>query len=67
VSDFPWLTALAVVPLVGAAAVAAVPTGRDLLAKQVALVVSLVPLANTIAIALDFDNNTSAAFQFTET
>jgi NADH-quinone oxidoreductase subunit M len=67
VSDFPWLTVLAAVPLVGAAAVAALPSGRDLLAKQVALVVSLVPLGMTIALALDFDKNSSSAFQFTET
>ena len=44
-TDFPWLTTLAAVPLVGAAVVAALPAGRDLLAKQVALAFSLVPLA----------------------
>jgi len=30
VTDFPWLTTLAAVPLVGAAVVAALPAGRDL-------------------------------------
>jgi NADH-quinone oxidoreductase subunit M len=48
VTDFPWLTTLAAVPLLGAVAVAALPKGRDLLAKQVALAVSLVPLAMTV-------------------
>ena len=37
VTDFPWLTTLAVLPLVGSVVVAAMPAGRDLLAKQVAL------------------------------
>ena len=41
-TDFPWLTTLAAVPLVGAVVVAALPAGRDLLAKQVALAISLV-------------------------
>ena len=65
-TDFPWLTTLAAVPLVGAVAVAALPKGRDLLAKQVALAVSLVPLAMTIWLALDFDANSKEMFQFTE-
>jgi NADH-quinone oxidoreductase subunit M len=66
VTDFPWLTTLAAVPLLGAVAVAALPQGRDLLAKQVALGVSLVPLAMTIWLALDFDANSKEMFQFTE-
>jgi NADH-quinone oxidoreductase subunit M len=66
VTDFPWLTTLAVVPLVGAAVVAMLPQGRDLLAKQVALGVSLVPLAMTIWLALDFDANSKEMFQYTE-
>ena len=64
--DFPWLTTLAVVPLVGAVVVAALPSGRDLLAKQVALVISLVPLAMTIAMALQFDSGSAEMFQFSE-
>jgi NADH-quinone oxidoreductase subunit M len=67
VTDFPWLTTLAAVPLVGAAVVAALPAGRDLLAKQVALVFSLVPLAMTIAIALQFEPDSKNMFQFAET
>ena len=33
-ADLPWLTILGVLPLVGAAVIAALPAGRDLLAKQ---------------------------------
>jgi NADH-quinone oxidoreductase subunit M len=66
VTDFPWLSTLAAVPLVGAAAVAALPKGRDLLAKQVALAVSFVPLALTVWLALDFDPDSKEMFQFTE-
>ncbi len=65
-TDFPWLTTLAVVPLVGSAVVAALPSGRDLLAKQTAFVVSLVPLVLTIVMALQFDADSKALFQFTE-
>jgi NADH-quinone oxidoreductase subunit M len=67
VTDFPWLTTLAAVPLVGAAVVAALPAGRDLLAKQVAFAISLVPLALTIALALQFDADSKVMFQFAET
>ncbi len=62
----PWLTILGAVPLVGAVVVAALPKGRDLLAKQIALAVSLVVLALTIAMALQFDA-AGPTFQFTET
>jgi NADH-quinone oxidoreductase subunit M len=61
----PWLTILGAVPLAGAAVVAALPKGRDLLAKQVALAVSLVVLALTVAMALQFDAG-GPTFQFSE-
>jgi NADH-quinone oxidoreductase subunit M len=64
--DFPWLTTLAAVPLVGAAVVAALPAGRDLLAKQAAFVISLVPLAMTVAMALKFESGGKEMFQFSE-
>jgi NADH-quinone oxidoreductase subunit M len=54
VSDFPWLTVLGVVPLVGSVAVAALPQQRAALAKQLALVVSLVVLALTLGMAAQF-------------
>jgi NADH-quinone oxidoreductase subunit M len=66
VTDYPWLTTLALVPLVGSLVVAALPTARELLAKQVALGFSLVTLALTVAMALQFDKDSSEAFQFAE-
>jgi NADH-quinone oxidoreductase subunit M len=63
--DFPWLTTLGVIPLVGALVVAAVPRGRDLLAKQLALAFSLAVLVLTVVMALRFEAD-GARFQFTE-
>ena len=64
--SFPLLTTIAVVPLVGSAVVFALPTARATLAKQVALVVSFVPLILTIVAALQFDKGTAGSFQLTE-
>jgi NADH-quinone oxidoreductase subunit M len=66
VTDFPWLTTLGVVPLVGALVVAFLPAGRERLAKQLALAVSLVALAITVGMALAFDPHSTQAFQFVE-
>jgi NADH-quinone oxidoreductase subunit M len=66
VNSFPWLTALGLLPLVGAVVVALIPKGRETLAKQVALVVALGVLALTVAIALQFDR-TDGSMQFVET
>jgi NADH-quinone oxidoreductase subunit M len=65
VHTFPWLTTLAVVPLVGAVVVAALPAGRERLAKQTALVFSLAVLVMTIVMATRFHAG-GAHFQFTE-
>ena len=64
-SDLPWLTILGVVPLVGAAVVALLPRGRDLLAKQIALLTSLVVLVLTIAMSAAFEP-TGDRFQFVQ-
>ena len=64
-SDFPWLTTLGVIPLVGSVVVAALPAGRALLAKQVALVVSLAVLVLSVVMATGFDPD-GERFQFTE-
>jgi NADH-quinone oxidoreductase subunit M len=66
VTDFPWLTTLGVVPLVGALVVAVLPAGRERLAKQLALVFSLAVLAVTVGMALAFDPNSTEPFQFVE-
>jgi len=65
VSGVPWLTLLGVVPLTGAVVVAAIPRGRDLLAKQVALGVSLLVLVLTVVMAVQYDP-AGDSFQFTE-
>ena len=65
-NDFPWLTTIAVVPLVGAVVVGFLPASRAALAKQIALGVSFVVLALTLAMALQFDAGSTEPFQFTE-
>ncbi|MGH8968747.1 MAG: NADH-quinone oxidoreductase subunit M [Actinomycetes bacterium] len=66
-NDFPWLTTLAAVPLAGSVVVGSLPRGRELLAKQVALAVSLVVLALTVVVSLRFDAGSDQLFQLTET
>jgi NADH-quinone oxidoreductase subunit M len=75
-STFPWLTVTMAIPAVGALLLAVIPgTGgadgagahaRNLLAKRVALVMSLLTLAVTIAMIVSFKPD-GAAFQFTQT
>jgi NADH-quinone oxidoreductase subunit M len=55
VSDLPFLLLMIAVPAVGAAAVAALPKERDLLAKQVSLAVSLVVLLLAVLATVAFD------------
>ncbi len=64
--SFPWLTVLGAVPLAGSGLLAVLPKGRDVLAKRFALVVTLIVLALTVALAALFDPNGST-FQFTAT
>jgi NADH-quinone oxidoreductase subunit M len=62
-TSVPWLTILALVPLVGAVLMMAVPRG-GVLPKQVALGISGVALAISIIVALQYD--TDGGFQFVE-
>jgi NADH-quinone oxidoreductase subunit M len=55
VSDLPFLLAMIAVPAIGAAVVAALPRGRDLLAKQVSLAVSLLVLLLAVLATVAFD------------
>jgi NADH-quinone oxidoreductase subunit M len=55
VSDFPFLLAMIAVPAVGAAAVAALPKGRDGTARQLSLGVSLVVLLLAVLATIAFD------------
>ncbi|HEX5016110.1 MAG TPA: NADH-quinone oxidoreductase subunit M [Actinomycetes bacterium] len=65
-NDFPILTTLGVLPFVAALVVALLPRGRELLAKQITLGVTLVMFALTIAMALAFEPDSSQTFQFVE-
>jgi NADH-quinone oxidoreductase subunit M len=64
--NYPWLTTLMVVPLVGSIIVALLPRGRALLAKQVALIFSIATLVITILMALNFSADSTERFQFVE-
>jgi NADH-quinone oxidoreductase subunit M len=66
VNDFPVLTVLGVLPFVAALAVASLPRGRELLAKQISLLVTLVMLGLTVAMALAFNPDSAEPFQFVE-
>jgi NADH-quinone oxidoreductase subunit M len=66
VTAFPWLTTLMVVPLVGGTIVVLLPRARTLLAKQLALFFSVVTLALTVAMSLQFNGDSAEPFQFVE-
>ncbi|MEP6666093.1 MAG: NADH-quinone oxidoreductase subunit M [Nocardioidaceae bacterium] len=59
----PWLTILAALPLLGSIVVMLVPRGTDL-PKQLASGISLVALAISVGLAVQFDAN--GGFQFVE-
>ncbi|MGH3453023.1 MAG: proton-conducting transporter membrane subunit, partial [Nocardioidaceae bacterium] len=63
-TDFPWLTVIAAVPLAGAVLVMLLPRGRGELPKQAAFGISLVPLVLAAIMASDYDPG--GGFQFTE-
>src|SRR4029453_2170693 len=65
-NDFPWLTVLIVVPLVGAVVTAAMPyEGDKARPKQIALGFPLLTLLLAAVIATQYD--AGGGFQFTET
>jgi NADH-quinone oxidoreductase subunit M len=64
-SSVPWLTILGVIPLVGSLLVAFVP-GSALMAKRLALGVSLLTLVVGVVASLQFDRGSSAQFQLGE-
>ncbi len=65
-TNFPWLTTIALLPLVGAVIVFALPAGLADRAKHVALGVSGLTLVLTIAAALQFRTNSGEQFQLVE-
>ncbi len=62
-SSFPWITVLALIPLIGAVGLQAVPRRSDL-PKQVAFGISLLTLALSVVIAVQYE--TDGGFQFVE-
>jgi NADH-quinone oxidoreductase subunit M len=66
VTTIPWLTILGVFPLVGALVLLVLPRDNARLIKQVALVFSLAALVFTVVMGLQFDADSTAAFQFVE-
>jgi NADH-quinone oxidoreductase subunit M len=76
-SNFPWLTVAGAIPLVGAVAIALTPgrsapgspagrRARDLLVKRIALVFSVLTLAVTIGMAVQYKTG-GPRFQFQQT
>jgi NADH-quinone oxidoreductase subunit M len=65
-TSFPWLTVVGLVPLIGAAVVAALPAGLAGRAKHIALGASLLTLVLGVAAALQFTPGSHAQFQLTE-
>jgi len=65
-SNFPWLTTIGVIPLVGALVVAFLPASLASKARQIALGFSLVALLVSIAAALQFKLVSTQQFQLSE-
>ena len=65
-NTYPWLTTIALLPLVGSVIVILIPKHNAGLAKAVAFAFSLLTLGAVIAMALNFDANSQEAFQFTQ-
>ena len=65
-TNFPWLTTIALVPLVGAAIVFALPASVADRAKHIALGVSGLTLVLTVAAALQFEASSGEQFQLAE-
>ena len=65
-NTYPWLTTIALLPLVGSVIVILIPKHNAGLAKTVACAFSLFTLGAVIAMALNFDANSQEAFQFTQ-
>jgi NADH-quinone oxidoreductase subunit M len=61
--DLPWLTGIAVLPLIGAVVVRALPAA---LSRVAALIASLLPLAALVVMITRFETGRAGAYQFTE-
>jgi NADH-quinone oxidoreductase subunit M len=65
VTGFPWLTALWAVPMLGAAIIILLPSGARQFAKYAGIAVSLVVLAITVGLAVEFKPG-GEQYQFVE-
>lgn len=65
-NEFPWVTVVGLLPLAGALVVGLLPSGREVLAKQLSLVVSVLVLLLVVAMALQFDASSDLPFQFVD-
>ena len=65
-ASFPLLTALVLMPAVGAVLLLAMPRSRPDLFKLVALVATAIPAAMAVWMLAEFDSGSAAAFQFME-
>ncbi|NNM47549.1 NADH-quinone oxidoreductase subunit M [Knoellia koreensis] len=65
-SNFPWLTVIGLIPLIGAIVVAALPASMADQAKKVALGFSLLTLVFGVAAALQFKTGSTQQFQLVE-
>jgi NADH-quinone oxidoreductase subunit M len=64
-SGFPWVTVIGAIPLLGAIVVMALPKARESEARVVAMVASLLALAASIVMAVQYKDGGSR-FQFTQ-
>ena len=65
-NNFPWLTTIGLIPLLGSIVVMFAPKANTAIAKSIALFFSLVTLGAVIAMALQFEANSTEQFQFVE-
>jgi NADH-quinone oxidoreductase subunit M len=64
--DYPWLTTIAAVPLVGSVVTAFLPRAWAPRARHLALGVSLITFVLTVIAAFQFDTGAATEFQFVE-
>lgn len=65
-STLPWLTIIALIPLVGAGVLMLIPASAPELAKRVALATSVITLLLVVVMSLQFKADSVAEFQFVE-
>lgn len=64
--NLPWLTILALTPLVGAIVVTLMPERNEEMARKIGVVFSLIPIAIVVYLGLMFNPESPLPFQFTE-